>query len=93
MVQKQDGLIFPRILYFNVCVVSNPNFRDDDSNAALAAMLITVGIKLAHPKSLFIRFKLVKEQLAIFFSNDFLYIIRRFTYWYFVGMVLKSSSI
>lgn len=35
-------------------------------NAALAAMLITVGIKLAHPKEFVNTFKIGKEQLAIF---------------------------
>lgn len=35
-------------------------------NAALAAMLITVGIKLAHPKEFVHTFKIGKEQLAIF---------------------------
>lgn len=35
-------------------------------NAALAAMLITVGIKLAHPKEFANTFKIGKEQLAIF---------------------------
>jgi MFS superfamily sulfate permease-like transporter len=35
-------------------------------NTALAAMLITVGIKLAHPKEFIHTFKIGKEQLAIF---------------------------
>ncbi len=35
-------------------------------NAALAAMLITVGIKLAHPKEFVNTFRIGKEQLAIF---------------------------
>jgi MFS superfamily sulfate permease-like transporter len=35
-------------------------------NSALAAMLITVGIKLAHPKEFINTFKIGKEQLAIF---------------------------
>jgi MFS superfamily sulfate permease-like transporter len=36
-------------------------------NAALAAMLIAVGIKLSHPKEFINTFKIGKEQLAIFF--------------------------
>jgi MFS superfamily sulfate permease-like transporter len=35
-------------------------------NSALAAMLITVGIKLAHPKEFVNTFRIGKEQLAIF---------------------------
>lgn len=35
-------------------------------NSALAAMLITVGIKLAHPKEFVNTFKIGKDQLAIF---------------------------
>lgn len=40
-------------------------------NAALAAMLITVGIKLAHPKEFIHTFKIGKEQLAIFLVTIF----------------------
>jgi MFS superfamily sulfate permease-like transporter len=41
-------------------------------NTALAAMLITVGIKLAHPKEFIHTFKIGKEQLAIFLVTIFL---------------------
>ncbi|MCU0345836.1 MAG: SulP family inorganic anion transporter [Saprospiraceae bacterium] len=40
-------------------------------NAALAAMLITVGIKLAHPKEFIHIFQIGKEQLAIFLVTIF----------------------
>ena len=40
-------------------------------NAALAAMLISVGIKLAHPKEFIHVFKIGKEQLAIFLVTIF----------------------
>ncbi|MCJ1806718.1 MULTISPECIES: SulP family inorganic anion transporter [Flavobacterium] len=40
-------------------------------NAALAAMLITVGIKLAHPKEFIHTFEIGKEQLAIFLVTIF----------------------
>jgi len=40
-------------------------------NTALAAMLITVGIKLAHPKEFINTFKIGKEQLAIFLVTIF----------------------
>lgn len=38
-------------------------------NAALAAMLITVGIKLAHPKEFIHTFKIGKDQFAIFLTT------------------------
>lgn len=38
-------------------------------NAALAAMLIGVGFKLAHPKEFFNTYKIGKEQLAIFITT------------------------
>lgn len=41
-------------------------------NTALAAMLITVGIKLAHPREFIHTFKIGKEQLAIFLITIFL---------------------
>lgn len=40
-------------------------------NTALAAMLITVGIKLTHPKEFIHTFKIGKEQLAIFLVTIF----------------------
>ncbi|HPI09665.1 MAG TPA: SulP family inorganic anion transporter [Catalimonadaceae bacterium] len=40
-------------------------------NTALAAMLISVGIKLAHPKEFFHIFKIGKEQLAVFLITIF----------------------
>ena len=40
-------------------------------NTALAAMLITVGIKLAHPREFIQTFKIGKEQLAIFLVTIF----------------------
>jgi MFS superfamily sulfate permease-like transporter len=41
-------------------------------NTALAAMLITVGVKLAHPKEFIHIFQIGKEQLAVFLVTIFL---------------------
>ncbi|MDF2157354.1 SulP family inorganic anion transporter [Algoriphagus sp. CAU 1675] len=58
-------------------------------NAALAAMLITVGIKLAHPKEFVNTFKIGKEQLAIFLVTIFFTIFEDLLVGIAAGIVLK----
>lgn len=49
-----------------ICVLMASDFIEYIPNAALAAMLITVGIKLAHPKEFLRTLEKGKEQLLIF---------------------------
>jgi MFS superfamily sulfate permease-like transporter len=58
-------------------------------NAALATMLITVGIKLAHPKEFIHTFKIGKEQLAIFLVTIFFTLFEDLLIGIAAGMVLK----
>jgi len=58
-------------------------------NAALAAMLITVGIKLAHPKEFVNTFKIGKEQLAIFLVTIFFTIFEDLLIGIGMGILLK----
>lgn len=58
-------------------------------NTALAAMLIAVGIKLAHPKEFFQTFKIGKEQLAIFLVTIFFTLFEDLLVGIFAGMLLK----
>lgn len=58
-------------------------------NAALAAMLITVGIKLAHPKEFIHTFKIGKEQLAIFLVTIFFTLFEDLLVGIAAGMALK----
>lgn len=58
-------------------------------NAALAAMLITVGIKLAHPKEFIHTFKIGKEQLAIFLVTIFFTLFEDLLVGIAAGIVLK----
>ncbi|MFN3996246.1 SulP family inorganic anion transporter [Algoriphagus sp.] len=58
-------------------------------NAALAAMLITVGIKLAHPKEFINTFKIGKEQLAIFLVTIAFTIFEDLLIGITAGIVLK----
>ena len=58
-------------------------------NAALAAMLITVGIKLAHPKEFIHTFQIGKEQLAIFLVTIFFTLFEDLLIGIAAGMVLK----
>lgn len=58
-------------------------------NAALAAMLITVGIKLAHPKEFVNTFKIGKEQLAIFLVTIAFTIIEDLLIGIAAGIILK----
>lgn len=58
-------------------------------NTALAAMLITVGIKLAHPKEFIHIFKIGKEQLAIFLVTIFFTLFEDLLVGIAAGMLLK----
>jgi MFS superfamily sulfate permease-like transporter len=58
-------------------------------NAALAAMLITVGIKLAHPKEFIHIFQIGKEQLAIFLVTIFFTLHEDLLVGIAAGMLLK----
>jgi MFS superfamily sulfate permease-like transporter len=58
-------------------------------NTALAAMLITVGIKLAHPKEFIHTFKIGKEQLAIFLVTIFLTMYEDLLVGIAAGILLK----
>jgi MFS superfamily sulfate permease-like transporter len=58
-------------------------------NTALAAMLISVGIKLAHPKEFIHIFKIGKEQLAIFLVTIFFTLFEDLLVGIVAGMLLK----
>lgn len=58
-------------------------------NTALAAMLITVGIRLAHPKEFIQTFKIGKEQLAIFLVTIFFTLFEDLLVGIAAGVVLK----
>lgn len=58
-------------------------------NTALAAMLITVGIKLAHPREFIHIFQIGKEQLAIFLITIFFTLYEDLLVGIFAGMLLK----
>ncbi len=58
-------------------------------NAALAAMLISVGIKLSHPKEFIHTFQIGKEQLAIFLVTIFFTLFEDLLVGIFAGILLK----
>jgi len=58
-------------------------------NSALAAMLIYVGIKLAHPKEFINTFRIGKEQLAIFLITIFFTLVEDLLVGIAAGVVLK----
>lgn len=58
-------------------------------NAALAAMLVTVGIKLAHPKEFIHTFEIGKEQLAIFLVTIFFTLFEDLLVGIAAGMILN----
>jgi MFS superfamily sulfate permease-like transporter len=58
-------------------------------NAALAAMLIAVGIKLAHPRAFIHTFKIGKEQLAIFLVTIFFTLFEDLLIGIASGIILK----
>lgn len=58
-------------------------------NTALAAMLITVGIKLAHPKEFVNTFRIGREQLAIFLITIFFTLFEDLLVGIAAGILLK----
>jgi MFS superfamily sulfate permease-like transporter len=60
-------------------------------NTALAAMLITVGIKLAHPKEFIHTFQIGKEQLAIFLVTIFFTLFEDLLVGIAAGILLKMT--
>lgn len=58
-------------------------------NAALAAMLITVGIKLAHPKEFINTLRIGREQLAIFLVTIFFTVFEDLLVGIAAGILLK----
>ena len=58
--------------------------------AALAAMLIAVGIKLAHPKEFIYTYKIGPEQLAIFLTTIFFTLFEDLLVGIGAGMLLKA---
>lgn len=58
-------------------------------NAALAAMLITVGIKLTHPRVFINTFKIGKDQLAIFLTTIFFTLFEDLLIGIATGILLK----
>lgn len=58
-------------------------------NTALAAMLIAVGIKLAHPKEFIETFKIGKEQLLIFVVTIFFTLYEDLLVGIFAGILVK----
>jgi len=58
-------------------------------NAALAAMLISVGIKLAHPKEFIHTFQIGKEQLAIFLVTIIFTLVEDLLIGIAAGVLLK----
>lgn len=74
------------ILIFLLFAVS---FSDLIPKPALAAMLIGVGFKLAHPKEFIHTFKIGKEQLAIFLVTIFFTLFEDLLIGIAAGMLLK----
>ena len=58
-------------------------------NAALAAMLIAVGIKLSHPKEFKHTFEIGKEQLAIFLVTIIVTLLEDLLLGILAGVILK----
>lgn len=76
-------------LFILVFVLFATKFIELIPNSALAAMLITVGIKLAHPKEFIHIFRIGKEQLAIFLVTIIFTLLEDLLVGIFVGIVLK----
>lgn len=60
-------------------------------NAALAAMLISVGIKLSHPKEFIHTFQIGKEQLAIYLVTIFFTLFEDLLVGIAAGIILKIT--
>lgn len=76
-------------LFILTFVLSASHLIELIPNTALAAMLITVGIKLTHPKEFIHIFKIGKEQLAIFLVTIFFTLFEDLLVGIAAGIVLK----
>lgn len=74
------------ILFF---LIAASGFIELIPNTALAAMLISVGIKLAHPKEFVHMFKIGKEQLVVFLVTVFFTLFEDLLVGIFAGMMVK----
>ncbi|MFM1745017.1 MAG: hypothetical protein RLZZ630_954 [Bacteroidota bacterium] len=74
------------LLFFLLTAVQ---FIELTPNTALAAMLITVGIRLAHPREFIHVFEIGKEQLAIFLVTIFFTLFEDLLVGIAAGMLLK----
>jgi MFS superfamily sulfate permease-like transporter len=72
-----------------IFVLLASRFIEMTPNAALAAMLISVGIKLAHPKEFIHTFNIGKEQLAIFLVTIFFTLFEDLLVGIAAGILLK----
>lgn len=72
-----------------IFVLFASHFLELIPNAALAAMLISVGIKLAHPKEFAHVYHIGKDQLAIFLVTIFFTLFEDLLVGIFAGMLLK----
>ncbi|TAE61590.1 MAG: SulP family inorganic anion transporter [Bacteroidetes bacterium] len=76
-------------VFILVFVLFASNLIELIPNTALAAMLITVGIKLAHPREFVQTFRIGWEQLAIFLVTIFFTLFEDLLVGIFAGMALK----
>lgn len=76
-------------IFILLFVVFASQFLELIPNAALAAMLISVGIKLAHPKEFAHVYHIGKDQLAIFLITIFFTLYEDLLVGIFAGMLLK----
>jgi MFS superfamily sulfate permease-like transporter len=72
-----------------VFVIAGSHLIELIPNTALAAMLITVGIKLAHPREMVHMFHIGRAQLAIFLTTIFFTLYEDLLVGIAVGMLLK----
>lgn len=76
-------------LFMLIFVLTATRYIEMIPNTALAAMLITVGIKLAHPKEFIHIFNIGKEQLAIFLITIFFTLYEDLLVGIAAGILLK----
>lgn len=74
------------ILFFVIVAAS---YIEMIPNSALAAMLISVGIRLAHPKEFIHMFHIGKEQLAVFLVTIFFTLFEDLLVGIFAGMAVE----
>lgn len=74
------------ILFF---VIAAAHYIEMIPNSALAAMLISVGIRLAHPKEFIHMFQIGKEQLLVFLVTIFFTLFEDLLVGIFAGMLVE----